>query len=409
MPKQLIEGEPTNFEESEVAPYTLPDPLCFTDGRRVTTASQWPERRAELLRLFTDHMFGAVPPARVATTFEPRSADQHALDGKAIRKQVRLHFSGGGRTAAMDLLLYLPKGQTGPVPAFLGLNFSGNQAIHTDPGILISQGWMAAGRPGVVDHHATEASRAIEASRWAVERILARGYALATAYYGDLDPDYPDGFQDGIHPLFYQPGQAQPFPGEWGSIGAWAWGLSRALDYLESDPAVDARHVAVIGHSRLGKTSLWAGAQDERFALAIANNSGSCGASLSRRDFGETVAAINHRFPHWFCDNFKAYNERVHDLPFDQHELIALLAPRPVYVASAAEDLWADPRGEFLSALHAGPVYRLLGKDPLPSEEMPGLEQPLAGTIGYHIRRGPHDVTAYDWERYLDFADRHLR
>ena len=402
-----------NYDEAAVPAYTLPDPLVLEDGTPVESADVWRDkRRPELVRLFEEHVYGEVPGPPEGMRFEVTSEDTAALGGMATRREVTIHFTADAQADStapkLDLLLYIPNNTPRPVPAFLGLNFFGNHSIHPDSAIALPTSWSAEREGfGVENNRATEAGRGVRASRWPVERILSRGYALATAYYGDLDPDYDDGFQNGVHPLFREMGVAED---QQSAMSAWAWGLSRALDYLETDPDVDAKRVAVIGHSRLGKAALWAGAHDERFALVVSNDSGAGGAALARRRYGERVAHLNNRFPHWFADAYARYDEDESAMPIDQHQLVALVAPRPVYVASAQEDRWADPHGEFLSARHAGPVYRLLGADGLPADSMPAPNRPvLDGTVGYHLRTGGHDLTTYDWDRFMDFANRHLR
>ena len=404
------QGFKANYDESKVPKFTLPDPLVLASGKRVGDAKTWrAKRRPEILKLFQDHVYGRAPKPLKRMKFRVVETAGRVLGGKAIRKQVRVQFDGRDDGPGMDLLVYLPADAKRAVPVFIGLNFNGNHAIHADPAIRLARSWHRNDAAhGYVNNRATDKSRGISASRWAVERCLARGYGVATIYCGDIDPDYHDKFQNGVHPLFYRDGQTAPDGGEWGTIGAWAWGLSRAVDYFETDRDIDHRRVILLGHSRLGKTSLWAGARDERFAIVISNNSGCGGAALSRRRFGETVGRINNSFPHWFCGNFKKFNDRENDLPVDQHMLVALIAPRPVYIASAQQDRWADPRGEFLSALNADPVYRLLGTEGLGSATMPAVDQPVHGRIAYHVRSGRHDVTDFDWQQYIAFAEKHL-
>ena len=392
-----------NYDESKVPSYELPELLQFHDGDHVRTVADWTDRRRpEIVALFEQHVYGTSPERPSEMHFELLESDDNAMSGKARRKQVAVYFTADKTGPRMELLLYLPAGTTDAVPVFLAPNFNGNHTIHSDPAIHLSKSWMRDGGTGIVDHRATEKSRGASASRWAVDKILERGYGLATVYYGDIDPDFDDGFKNGVHPLAPPEG-----PADWGSVAAWAWGLSRALDYLETDSDVDHEQVALMGHSRLGKAAVWAGAHDERFAIVISNDSGCGGAALSRRRFGETVQRINTSFPHWFNDNFVGYNGNEDELPVDQHMLLALVAPRPLYVASAQEDQWADPNGEFLSAMHAGAVYELLGEKGLGVDKQPPVEQPVMHTVGYHVRKGKHDVTEYDWLRYLDFADLH--
>lgn len=399
-----------NYDEAKVGVYQLPDPLVMADGRRVADARLWRARRAELLGLFETHVYGRTPQSSARITFSETARDANALGGLATRKEVTIFLLGRKDGPKLHLLLYAPNKTASAAPVFLGLNFNGNHAVQPDPAITLPIVWMRETNDnGMVNNRATEKTRGVEARRWPVEMIVKRGYAVATAYYGDLFPDHKDGLKDSIIPQLYRRGQTAPDADQWQALGAWAWGLSRALDYIEQDKTLDAKRVAVLGHSRLGKAALWAGAQDERFAMVISNDSGEGGAALSRRNFGETVERINTSFPHWFNVNYKKYNRDVAALPVDQHLLLALIAPRPLYVASAVEDQWADPRGEFLSAQAAHPVYQLLGKDGLGAREMPAVHQPVHTTIGYHLRAGKHDVTTYDWEQFLDFADQHLR
>jgi len=402
----LVSAQPRgfNYDESKVPSFELPRSLLTNGGELVDSARQWQRvRRPEIMTLFEDEMYGRTPASATVDRFELISSQVGALDGTAVRKQIRAHFTKQDDGPGMDILIYLPPSRR-PAPIFLGLNFSGNHTVNADPAIRLTDSWVRE-----KDNRATERDRGWKSSRWAIDSMLERGYGLATIYYGDIDPDFHDEFKNGVHALNYRQGQQMPDPDQWGSIGAWAWGLSRALDYCETDRDIDHNKVAVMGHSRLGKTSLWAGAQDERFALVISNNSGCGGAALSRRRFGETVERINTSFPHWFCGNFKKYNGKEDQLPLDQHMLIALMAPRPVYVASAVGDSWADPRGEFLSCMHAVDVYRLLGRPGLGTEKMPRENSSVGETLGYHVRAGKHDVTEYDWQRYMDFADKHFR
>ena len=406
------EAEGANYDESKVPEYTLPDPLVTADGQKVTDAKTWQEtRRAEVLELFREHMYGWSPKRPERVSYRVAEIDRAALGGKATRKQVTIQLGQGDKTLDLDLLVYLPNQVKGPAPVFLGLNFMGNHSISNDPAIQLSTSKWFRNKPeaGYANNRASEKSRGSSSSRWPIEMAIDRGFGVATVYYGDIDPDYHDGFKNGVHALFEASDTNAKRAGDaWGSISAWAWGLSRVMDYFETDTDVDQKRVAVFGHSRLGKTALWAGAQDERFAIVISNDSGCGGAALSRRVFGETLAVMNKNFPHWNCENCKQYSDNEPALPVDQHMLIALVAPRPVYVASAIDDRWADPKGEFLSAKKAEGVYRLFDKQGLMIDEMPSPDTSVGQCIGYHVRTGGHNITPFDWTQYLNFAEKYF-
>jgi hypothetical protein len=364
----------------------LPDLLTTTNGQPVTSAAMWQKvRRPEILELFRTHVYGRTSVGRPESLkLETLESVKGAMDGTAVRKQVRISYRGPGGEGAINLVLFVPE-RVKPAPCFLLICNRG--ATNIDP------------------------TRAIKSPFWPAEQMIARGYAAAAFLNADVDPDFDDGFTNGVHGIF-DPRAVKRAPDAWGTIAAWAWGASRVMDYLVSDPDIDAGRVAVIGHSRGGKTALWAGAEDERFAFVISNDSGCGGAALARRrqPKAETIQAINKAFPHWFCLNYRRYSGREDDLPVDQHMLAALIAPRLLCIASASEDLWADPEGEFLSGKAAGRVYQLFGLEGLKADRQPPVDSPRQeGSIGYHLRTGPHGLTEYDWKCYMDFADRHLK
>ncbi len=398
---QAADIAPPNYDESKVPQFTLPDPLVTQDGTQIKTPEEWREKaRPEILQLFKNEMFGEYPEADLSKLKFEEIKTVDALDGKAIRKEIRIFFDYPNKTPKADLMVLIPKDAPKPCPAFLMPNFQGNHTTTSDPTVTAVE---CPNRTRNANQ-TPESVRGVAKSRWDYDAIISRGYAVATVYYEEIEPDFSADFQYGVHTIFTNFNKdADNYPA---AISAWAWGLSRALDCLQTIPEIDAKKVIVAGHSRLGKTALWCGANDERFAAVISNNSGCGGAALSRREFGERVDRINASFPHWFTKKFHTYGDRVNELPFDEHELIALAAPRPVYVASAEDDQWADPKGEFLSCLYAEPVYKLFGLEGLGGvTEQPKVNTPVGATIRYHIRTGKHDVTSYDWEQYLNFAD----
>jgi cyclophilin family peptidyl-prolyl cis-trans isomerase len=376
----------------------FPDPLKMLDGTAVRTKEEWEKKRKpELKELFQHYMYGYLPAPRKVEAKVEREDDK-ALGGKAVLKEITLSIAGVP-TAKIHLLLVVPKERKGPAPVFVGMNFKGNHALLDDPAIRLPTAWMYAG-DGVKDNKATEAGRGKEKNVWALDQAIDRGYAVATFYSGDVDPDRKE-VRGGLRPFIDKDGKA-------GTIAAWAWGIHRVVDYLVTNPDLDKKRICVVGHSRLGKTALLAAAFDERIALAIPHQAGCGGTAPSRGKVGESVKRINTVFPHWFNDEFKKFNDHPERLPFDQNCLAALVAPRPLLFSNSVEDTWANPDGQFEVLKGAEPVYRLLKAGGLAAKTKPEVSVLSAGALGYYIRPGKHSMTREDWKVFLDFADKHL-
>lgn len=371
-----------NYDEAKVPSYTLPDALRSVGGKQITTKKEWgTTRRSEVLRLFEDNVYGQIPKTYSAIKFTLTNEDKAAMGGKAHLKQVQIEVRQGEKSLNINLVLFTPNQGTGPAPAFLLINHRGKD--NTDP------------------------TRTVKSDFWPAELLIDEGFAIAAFHVSDVAPDDRATFQNGVLQLY--PEQLGMDNGM-RALGAWGWGASRVMDYLQQDTQIDKDKVAVIGHSRGGKAALWCGAQDQRFALVVSNCSGNGGSSLSRRHYGETVKMTTTSFPYWFPPRFGQYSDREDSLPVDQHELLALVAPRAVYVGTASEDKWADPLGSFLALKNAESVYALYGVSPLPATVQPPVDVPVFNTaLGYHLREGAHNLTRYDWQQYLTFARNHFK
>jgi hypothetical protein len=387
----------------------LPDPLVMLDGSKVTTKENWKaKRRPELLALFQHYMYGKWPTDGGRVEVKVLHEDSKAFGGKATLKELALSVAPLG-APPVHLLLVVPNDRKGPAPVFVGMNFGGNHALVDDPKIAIPDCWMYPGHPGVKNNKATAAGRGKEKDVWALEQSIDRGYAVATFYNGDIDPDQKDK-REGARPIMSRSEDADDGDAT-ATIMAWAWGISRVVDFLVTDKDLDAKRIAVVGHSRLGKTAILAAAFDERIALAIPHQAGCGGTAPSRchdPKNAETVERINTSFPHWFDDTFKKFNSDTTKLPIDQNCLAALVAPRPLLFSNAVEDRWANPPGQFEVLKAAEPVYKLLGAGGLDAKEMPKPGQLIDSTLGYYIRPGIHSMTKDDWKVFLDFADKHF-
>ncbi|MBI5766635.1 MAG: acetylxylan esterase [Verrucomicrobia bacterium] len=408
---------PVNYTEARTGDYTLPDPLKFADGSSVADAKVWREkRRPEQLKLVEENQYGRVPPRPPALAFDVFDKGTPAFDGKARRKQVTIYFTASHTENYLDLLVYLPAKVTGPAPVLLNFGWGANNlAVPNDPGVKVGRTWNNQQKARVPATPAPDGAQKKGGPGRNIANtiltVLDRGYGFAIFNYNDVDPDALNALAHGIRAAYLKPGSTAPASDEWGSIAAWAWAASRVLDYFETDPAIDAKRIALTGASRLGKTTLWAGARDERFACVIASVSGEGGAALSRRDYGETIAHLvaPTRYPYQFAGNYQKWADKTKAMPWDAHTIIALIAPRPLLLQTGSTDKWSDPYGEFLAAKAASPVYALFGKKGIEPNAVHATAQPLLNTLGHFMHDGPHGVLPSDWPVYLDFMDAHMK
>src|SRR5574344_73577 len=408
--RDTVAGIPVNYDESKVGDYkaSLPDPLVMNNGAKVTTARQWMKRRRpEVVKLFEENQYGKWPARKPKLRYTVNK--DLGFDGTAIRKQVTLYFSPDDNGPRVDVLIYLPKDADSPVPLLLNLSFMQNNITVSDPGVKQGRRWDQKTMTMVpVETPANARGFGMDNT---IKTFLKEGYGFATMCYTDIDPDFNHGARLGVRGLYLQKGQEEPAgDDDWGSISAWAWGVSNVIDYFEKDPDINAKRIALTGCSRLGKTTMWAGAREQRIAVVIASCSGEGGAALSRRDFGETVAHLTEptRFPYQFARNYGKYAKDVTKLPVDANMLIALVAPRPLLLQTGTTDNWSDPKGEFYAAVEAGKVYELLGKDDLGTNVMPMADHPIYNTLGYVMHEGGHGVLPQDWNYYLEFIKKFL-
>ena len=416
-PPAVVADIPVNYSEVNAGSYTLPDPLKLNNGRTVKDAKTWSAaRRPEIRKLIEENWFGRAPGRPAEMTFEVAEQGAPAFDGKAIRRQVTIYFTKERTGPRMDLLVYLPVNAKGPVPMFLNMSFFANNLAVTDPAVRVGRRWDRESKTQVPAEPPTTpggagAATANRARRgFPVEQFLAQGIGVATFNKDDLAPDFVGSEALGVKALYLKPGQPRPADDEWGAIAAWAWGASRALDYFETDKQVDARRVAIHGVSRLGKTALWAGAADERFAMVVASCSGEGGAAIARRNYGETMAHMSapSRYPYQFAGNYAKFANKVNDWPVDANMLIAMIAPRPLLLQTGNTDKWSDPYGEFLAAVAAGPVYELLGKKGLRTNRFPAAGEPVLNDLAYYMHDGGHGTVPADYEVYIKFLQMHL-